>query len=97
MDWTSVITFIDPALLIVIVACWVVGYALKQIQRIPDSSIIFVVTAFAIVVVSLTQGWNVNSLLQGILCGAVAVYGNQIVKQVKKVGDNDVDSGTGTK
>lgn len=75
---------IDPSLMIVVVACWVIGYALKQTPRVPDWSIIYAVTAVAIVFASLILGFNVQSVLQGILCGAFAVYGNQLVKQTNE-------------
>lgn len=89
MDWTTVITFIDPSLLIVVVVCWIIGYALKQIKKIPDWSIIFVVTLLAMIIVALIKEWNVDAILQGVLISAVAVYGNQIVKQIRKGGSDD--------
>ncbi|MHA6530171.1 phage holin family protein [Paenibacillus sp. BAC0078] len=72
----------------VVAVCWVIGYILKQTPRVPDWTIIYVVTLAAVVVVCLMLGFSPESILQGILCGAVAVYGNQLVKQTtKKSGD----------
>lgn len=88
MEWASVITFVDPSLLIVVVACWIIGYVVKQTPQIPDWSIVYIVTLIAIVIVVAMQGFDVDAVLQGVLCGAVAVYGNQIIKQVKKAGDD---------
>ncbi|MEK4062214.1 MULTISPECIES: phage holin family protein [unclassified Paenibacillus] len=84
MEWNTVANFIKPELLIVVVACWVVGYILKQTPRVPDWTIIYVVTLVALFAVCFTLGFTPESILQGILCGAVAVYGNQLVKQAKK-------------
>lgn len=89
MEWTAVANFIKPELLIVVAACWVVGYILKQTPRVPDWTIIYIVTLLAMLAVCLTLGVSPDSVLQGILCGAVAVYGNQLVKQAKKGADNE--------
>lgn len=84
MDWTNVMSLIDTKLLIVVVACWVVGFTLKQTPKIPNWTIIYVVTLFALVFTVSILGVTPVALLQGLLCGAVSVYGNQLVKQVKK-------------
>lgn len=84
MDWSTVFSLIDPKLFIVLAACWVLGIGIKRIPKIPDWTIVFIVTAFAIVITSWTLGWSPESLIQGILVGAFAVFGNQVVKQAKK-------------
>ncbi|MDH6370537.1 uncharacterized membrane protein YoaK (UPF0700 family) [Paenibacillus sp. PastF-3] len=84
MEWNAVANFIKPELLIVVAVCWIFGYMLKQTPRVPDWTIIYVVTLVAIILVVLITGFNVDSVLQAILCSAVAVYGNQLVKQTKK-------------
>ncbi|MEK3762692.1 phage holin family protein [Paenibacillus sp. FSL P4-0338] len=84
MEWNAVSSFIKPELLLVLIVCWVIGYILKQTPRVPDWAIIYIVTAVAIIVVCLMLGLSPDSVLQGILCGAVAVYGNQLVKQTRK-------------
>ncbi|ASA26356.1 phage holin family protein [Paenibacillus donghaensis] len=89
MEWNAIANFIKPELLIVVAVCWVIGYILKQTPRVPDWTIIYLVTLGAVVLVSLTLGFNAESVLQGILCGAVAVYGNQLVKQARKSGDDN--------
>ncbi|WP_305953743.1 phage holin family protein [Paenibacillus odorifer] len=50
---------------------------------------VYIVTLMAIVFAVLMLGFVITSLIQGILCGAVAVYGNQLVKQAKKSGDEE--------
>lgn len=87
MEWNAVSSFIKPELLLVVTVCWVIGYILKQTPKVPDWTIIYVVTVAAVIVVVLMQGFSPESILQGILCGAVAVYGNQLVKQTKKGSD----------
>lgn len=87
MEWNAVIEFINPELLIVVVACWIIGYVLKQTPKVPDWIIIYVVTLVAVAFAVVLLGLTAQSVLQGILCGAVAVYGNQLVKQIKKSGD----------
>lgn len=89
MEWNVIAEFIKADLLIVVVACWVIGFTLKQTPKVPDWTIIYGVTLTAIVFVLFLHGFSVDSFLQGLLCGAVAVYGNQIVKQSQKAkGDN---------
>lgn len=81
MDWNVVFDLIDPELLAVVAACWVLGYILKQTPRVPDWTIVYIVTAFAIVLTIWMLGFHVRSVIQGILCGAFAVYGHQLIKQ----------------
>lgn len=89
MEWSAVANFINPELLMVVAVCWVIGYILKQTPKVPDWTIIYVVTLAAIIVVCLMLGFTAESILQGILCGAVAVYGNQLVKQTIKAKEDD--------
>jgi hypothetical protein len=84
MDWTAIFNLIEPELFIVVACCWVLGYILKQTPKVPDWTIVYFVTLFAIAVVIWMQGLTPQSVLQGILCGAFAVYGNQLVKQTRK-------------
>ncbi|WP_339273602.1 phage holin family protein [Paenibacillus sp. FSL W8-0426] len=89
MEWDVIQGLIDGRLLIVLAACWVIGYVLKLTPKVPDWTIIFGVTAAAIVFAILILGVSVESVVQGILVGAVAVYGNQLVKQTRKGVDED--------
>lgn len=88
MDWNAVLEFINPELLIVVAACWIIGFTLKQTPKVPDWTIIYIVTGVAIVFACLLLGFTVESVIQGILCGAFAVYGNQFIKQFKKSGED---------
>lgn len=83
MEWGMIFDLIDPALIIVVAACWALGMILKQTPRVPDWTIVYIVTAFAIVLAIGLIGLSVETVIQGILCGAVAVYGHQVVKQTR--------------
>jgi len=87
MEWELIVNLIDPSLLVVVAVCWVLGFIIKQTPNVPNWSIVYIVSAFAITAVLLLQGLSVEAVLQGILCGAVAVYGHQLVTQAKKSGD----------
>lgn len=84
MEWNMIFQLIDPRLLVVVAACWIIGYVLKQTPLIPDWTIVYLVTIIAIVFSCMLLGFTVQAVIQGILCGAVAVYGNQLIKQGKK-------------
>lgn len=87
MEWNAIVNLIDPSLLVVVAVCWVLGFIIKQTPNVPNWSIVYIVSAFAITAVLLLQGITVQAVLQGILCGAVSVYGHQLVTQAKKSGD----------
>ncbi|MFC5650739.1 phage holin family protein [Paenibacillus solisilvae] len=84
MEWSAITNLIDPSLFLVIAACWVIGYILKQTPKVPDWTIIYAVTAFSITVTLFMLGFHVRSVLQGILCGAAAVYGHQLLRQTRE-------------
>lgn len=81
MEWNDIMELLDPRLIIVLAACWVVGYVLKQTPRVPNWTIVYVVTIFSIGLTIWILGWGPESLIQGVLTGAVAIYGNQLLKQ----------------
>lgn len=84
MEWSAIYTLIDSSLYAVVAACWIIGYILKQTPRIPDWSIVYFVTIAAVLLCIWLQGWRPESIIQGILCGAFAVFGHQIIKQTKE-------------
>ncbi|WP_019636110.1 phage holin family protein [Paenibacillus fonticola] len=87
MEWNMIFELIDPRLLIVVAACWVFGYVLKQTPKVPDWSIIYAVVVLAVVFAVGLLGWSVETVIQGILSGAFAVFGHQAVKQARKGAD----------
>ncbi|MED5019344.1 phage holin family protein [Paenibacillus chibensis] len=91
MDWNMIWTLIDPRLLIVVAACWIIGFMLKKTPLVPNWSIVYIVVVFAALLTTWLLGWGAESLIQGILAGAFAVYGHQVVKQTKIGVDEDAD------
>lgn len=90
MEWNMIYELIDPALIVVVAACWVIGYVLKQTPSIPNWTIVYFVMAVAVVLTVLILGLSPEAVIQGILCGAFAVFGHQAVKQARKGGEKDV-------
>lgn len=84
MDWNMIFELIDPKLLIVVAACWVLGAILKQTPRIPDWTIVYIVTGAAVALTVWIQGFGPEAIIQGVLCGSFAVFGHQIVKQSRE-------------
>lgn len=69
---------------IVIAATYVMGIYLKSQPRVKDHYIPTVLVLLAIVASMLISGFNVNSLLQGILCWGISIGINQTAKQIIK-------------
>lgn len=84
MEWNTIAELLDPRLIIVLAACWVIGYVLKQTPRVPNWTIVYAVTLVSVVLTIWILGWGPESLIQGVLTGTVAIYGNQLVKQTQK-------------
>ena len=89
MDFTQ---FIKPELLVLVVALYVLGAVLKCMAKIKDNFIPIILTIISIVLACLyvlgTEGVTAISIftaiVQGIICAAVSVYGNQVYKQLTK-------------
>lgn len=91
MDWGTIAGLIDTRLLLVLAACWVIGYGLKRTPLVPDWSILYIVIVVAALLTAGVIGFTVEAAIQGIIVGAVAVTGHQAVKQAKEaVGDDDI-------
>jgi hypothetical protein len=90
MDLNLALQFIRPELLIVVVACYVLGLFLKS-SKMSDWLIPYILLGFAIVLtilytaVVLGEGFTAKvlivGLIQGLIGAALAVYGNQLIKQ----------------
>ncbi|WP_431785754.1 phage holin family protein [Paenibacillus lactis] len=83
MEWNVIFELIDPRLFIVVAACWVIGILLKQIPAVPNWIIVYGVVIASVLLTFGLIGLSVESLIQGILAGAFAVFGHQAVKQAK--------------
>ena len=80
----ELLTYITENALILIPVLLVIGQILKGIEKIPDKWIPLILLPLGIVGAMALGGWTVDSAVQGILVTGTAVYGNQIVKQLKK-------------
>lgn len=86
IEWNMIYELIDPALIVVVAACWVIGYVLKQTPLVPNWTIVYYVMAVAIVLTVMILGLSPEAFIQGILCGSFAVFGHQALKQAMKGG-----------
>ncbi|WP_339271764.1 phage holin family protein [Paenibacillus sp. FSL K6-1330] len=84
MEWKMIFELIDPRLLIVVAACWVIGWVLKRTPKVPDWSIVYIVIIVAVWLTIGLLGWSVEAIIQGILAGSFAVFGHQAIKQTKE-------------
>lgn len=72
--------FVTSRMLAVVPALWFAGWLLKQ-SKLPNALIPFVLAALGAVAGVLIDGPSANSVVQGILAAAAAVFGHQAVKQ----------------
>lgn len=86
MEWSIIFELIKPTLFVVVGACWVMGYMLKQTPRVPDWTIVYIVVGLAVGFTVGLLGWSVEAIIQGILAGAFSVFGHQVLKQTKMGG-----------
>ena len=70
--------------LILIPALVIIGQIIKNIEVIPDKYIPLILLVFGIGGAIACVGVSVDAIIQGVLVTGAAVYGNQIVKQLKK-------------
>lgn len=84
MEWNVIIELIDPRLLIVVAACWVLGFVLKQTPKVQDWTIIYIILVVAILMTIWLIGFSPEAVLQGVLVAALAVFGHQLYKQTKE-------------
>lgn len=80
----EILSYIVTEALVLIPVLIIIGQILKNIQAIPDKWIPVILLPLGIVGAMALGGWTVDSAIQGILVTGAAVYGNQLVKQIKK-------------
>ena len=80
----EILSYITENALILIPVLLIIGRILKGIEKIPDKWIPLILLPLGVVGAMALGGWTVDSAIQGILVTGTAVYGNQIVKQLKK-------------
>lgn len=62
----------------------VIGMIIKNTEKIPDKYIPLILLFFGVLGTIAILGLTPHSVVQGVLVTGTAVYGNQIVKQLKK-------------
>lgn len=92
MEWELILNLVRPELIIIIVCCYILGLFLKATSRIEDKLIPIVILLFGIIftilyiAIVLGEGLTgkvfIVGILQGLICTAIAVYGNQVFKQI---------------
>lgn len=80
----EILTYITENALILIPVLLVIGQIIKNIEKIPDKWIPVILLPLGILGAMALGGWTVDSAIQGVLVTGAAVYGNQLVKQLKK-------------
>lgn len=89
----NLMSYIVERALVLIPALNVLGLIFKSIERIPDKFIPLLLLIFGISGSIALTGLSADSVIQGVLVTGAAVYGNQVVKQLKK----DIDFKRGCK
>lgn len=93
MDIEALKELVKPELAILIPVMWAIGYAIKNTQKIDDKYIPIILGVVSILLTALGLLATVESdfitllfaaITQGIIIAAVAVYGNQLIKQMSK-------------
>ena len=82
------IDFITENALLLVPVLNIVGVIIKNTEKIPDKYIPFILLFLGILGAIAILGVSAESVVQGILVTGTAVYGNQIVKQIKKPNKN---------
>lgn len=80
----EILTYITENAIILIPVLIIIGLILKKLEFIQDKYIPLILLPLGILGAMALGGWTVESAIQGILVTGAAVYGNQIVKQLRK-------------
>lgn len=78
------IEFITENALILIPVLNIIGVILKDTEKIPDKFIPLILLGFGVLGSVVIMGISAESVVQGVLVTGTAVYGNQVIKQLKK-------------
>lgn len=81
-----IVNYVVDKALILIPFLWVIGAIIKGIDNkiINDKFIPVILLIIGIITSIAMLGFSVDSIIQGVLVTGVSVYGNQIIKQLKK-------------
>lgn len=78
------IEYITENALILIPVLNIIGEIIKGLEKVPNKYIPLILLFFGCMGAVAIMGFNAEAVIQGILITGTAVYGNQIVKQLKK-------------
>ncbi len=78
------LTYILEKGLILIPVLNILGALIKGMEKIPDKYIPLILLVFGVLGAFGLMGLSVDAAVQGVLITGAAVYGNQIVKQLKQ-------------
>lgn len=79
----ELLTYIVEKGLVLIPALNILGTLIKNIEKIPDKYIPLILLVFGILGAFGILGFSVDAAVQGVLITGAAVYGDQLVKQLK--------------
>lgn len=80
----DILKFIIEQALILIPVLYVIGYIIKNTEKIKDKYIPIILVVLGVVFSNLLLGWGIDATIQGILVAGATVLGNQIIKQTNK-------------
>ncbi len=80
----DILSFIMDKGLVLIPSLNIIGMIIKNIEKIPNKYIPLILLPLGIAGAFGLMGVSVGSAVQGVLLTGAAVYGNQVVKQMKK-------------
>jgi len=88
----DVLALIAERVLPMVPALIFLGFVIKQIPGVPNWTIPIALLVPGVVGAMALYGWTIEGALQGILATGMAVYGNQVWKQVMyKEGDDTTE------
>ena len=102
MDWSIVLEFIRPELFILIIFLWCLGLFLKKAPFFKAEWLIpFVLLGVSVVITiayiaivggeGFTAAVMITGLIQAVIIAALAVFGNEILKQITSKRWDDVE------
>ena len=77
----DLLEFLNENYFMLIPALWVLGFALKRTPKVPDWSIIWILTLVSLGMASFAYGFTIDAIINGVIAAGVSVYGHQLVKQ----------------
>ncbi|NMD69251.1 hypothetical protein HHO41_03045 [Bacillus sp. DNRA2] len=66
--------------LMLVPALWVLGFALKQTPKVPNWSIIWIITILSLGLAAYSYGFSIDAIVNGLVAAGISVYGHQLVK-----------------